>query len=255
MPENAPNLPRLYELVTLERTDSSRAHAERLAARGSEEGTLVWAKSQEKGIGRKGNYWMSGNRNLHCALILRPKENLETCCQLSLLATVCAAMAISRQAEPLEEFRYRWPNDIVLNQGKVAGITLSGHVSDCLVDWLVVALNVNVYDHPHSKGLDAASMRGEGFRFDRIRLLEDYSREFLSWLNRWSDEGFEPIRKAWMFKGHEKNDEVKIKMGEQTLSGAFEDIKPDGAMLVKTKNNSEIIGLSQFFSPDFHFAT
>ena len=132
-----------------------------------------------------GNYWMSGNRNLHCAIILRPEEAFETCCQLSLVATICAAMGISRQAEPLEELRYQWPNNITLNQGKVAGITLSGRLSGAVVQWMVVALNVNVYEHPHSEGFNAASMRGEGFQsFDRVQLLEAYTREFLSWINR-----------------------------------------------------------------------
>ena len=134
MTEQTPNLPGLYDLVVLESTDSSRAHAERLARDGADEGTLVWAKSQYEGIGRNGRYWMSGHSNLHCSIILRPEENFEICCQLSLLATVCAAIAISRQAEPLKEIRYRWPNDVLLNQGKVAGITLSGKLSGFQVD-------------------------------------------------------------------------------------------------------------------------
>lgn len=252
MSEPTPNIPRLYDLIALESTDSSRAHAERLARQGAEEGTLVWTKSQREGIGRTGNYWMSGNRNLHCAIILRPEHGLEECCQLSLLATICAAMAISRQAEPLEEFRYRWPNDITLNQGKVAGITLSGKLSGAAVDWMVLALNVNVYDHPHSKGFDAASMRGEGFQsFDRVQLLEAYTREFLSWINRWSEEGFEPVRKAWLFKGYQEQDPVTIKLRQADVVGVFEELNPNGALRLATRTTAETIELSDFFRPEF----
>lgn len=107
MPESEPELPGLYELVVLESVDSARAHAERLAAAGADEGTLVWAKSQRQGIGRSGRYWMSGSRNLHCSVILRPETDLEACCQLGPLACICAGLAISRQAEPLAELRYR----------------------------------------------------------------------------------------------------------------------------------------------------
>ena len=254
MIEALPDIPALYELITLDVTDSTRAHAERLARNGADEGTLVWAKAQQQGIGRSGRYWMSGNRNLHCAIVLRPEDDFETCCQLSLIATISAAMAISRQAEPLEEFRYRWPNDITLNQGKLAGITLSGQVSNSIVEWMIVALNVNVFNHPKSKGLEAASMRGEGFQsFDRVQVLEAYTRELLSWLNRWSDEGFAPIRKAWLFKGHKVTEPVAINLGDTCIKGAFRNLSSNGAITLETESSTETITLADFFSLDFSF--
>lgn len=252
MSDTVPEVPRLYDLITVESTGSARAYAERLAREGADEGTLVWAKSQREGTGRKGKYWMSGYRNLHCAIVLRPDDAVENCCQLSLLATICAAMAISSQAEPLGEFRYRWPNDILLNGGKLASVTLGAQLSGPGVDWMVVALNANVYEHPQSKGFDAASMRGEGFEnFDRVRLLGAYAREFLSWINRWSEEGFEPVRRAWLFNGHEEGDEVKVELPEHTVVGAFSGMDANGAIRLKTATDTESIELLDFFRPGF----
>jgi len=252
MTEQKPSIPGLYDLVVLESTDSSRAHAERLARDGADEGTLVWAKSQREGIGRNGQYWMSGHHNLHCSIILRPEENFVKCCQLSLLATVCVGRAISRQAEPLKEIRYRWPNDVLLNQGKVAGIALSGKLSGSQVDWLVVAVNVNVNNPPPSKGVQASSMRTEGFQStDRVQLLEAYSREFLSWINLWSEEGFEPVRKTWLFNGHQANDLVTIKIGISSLDGSFVAMESNGAIKLATETNIERIELTDFYSHEF----
>ncbi len=252
MIETKPSIPSVYDLVILETADSSRAHAERLAAAGADEGTLIWAKSQRRGIGRSGQSWMSGNRNLHCSIILRPEEDLDTCCQLSLLASICAALAISRQAEPLEELRYRWPNDVLLNQGKVAGITLSGKVTGPQVDWLVVALNVNVYGEPDSKGLKASSLRGEGFQsHDRVLLLEAYTREFLSWINRWSEEGVGPVTKEWLFRGHQYRDPVSLKIGDDVISGSFEKMHSDGSIELANAPGIEKVGLIDFFTAEF----
>lgn len=252
--EAAISLPGPYEPVVLDRVDSARAHAERLASEGAEEGTLVWAKSQREGLGRSGNYWMSGARNLHCAIILRPGDELETCGQISLVACISAAMAIARQAEPLEELRYGWPNDVLLNRGKVAGVTLSGQL-DALdrVAWMVVGLNVNTYEHPSSKGFDAASMRGEGFsQYARTALLEAYAREFLSWINRWANEGCEPVKRAWLTRGSEPGGRVTVNVDDITLSGAFIGLDPRGGLQLRDDDGRERnISLGRFFRPDF----
>lgn len=252
MNEPQPSIPGLYDLVMLESTDSSRAHAERLAEAGADEGTLVWTKAQREGIGCNGRYWMSGNRNLHCSIILRPDADLTSCCQLGLLASICAALALSGQAEPMGELRYGWPNDVLLNRGKIAGITLSGAVSGARVDWLVIALNVNVYDRPESKGLAASSMRSEGFRsHDRVPVLEAYSRLFLSWVNRWSDEGIEPVVREWSFRGHQKGDPVTLNIGGNVVSGTFQCMTPDGGIMLATVSGTEKVGLVDFFVKEF----
>lgn len=254
MSDRRPDLPGLYDLVVVEKTDSARAHAERLAREGAEEGTLVWARAQREGIGRKGNYWMSGSRNLHCALVLRPEDDLATCCQISLVSCICTAMAIARQAEPLEEIRFRWPNDILLNRGKVAGITLSGELGPRQRPrWMVVAVNVNVNECPASKGFTAASMRGEGFQqADRIGVLEAYGREFLSWINRWAEEGFSPVRNAWATKSPDEGEFSTVRWGNREVAGKYEHIDESGALkIIDADSNVRTITLEEFFRQEF----
>lgn len=254
MTERQPDLPGLYDLVVVEKTDSAVAQAQRLARKGAGEGTLVWAMAQQEGIGRKGNYWMSGNRNLHCALVLRPEDDFASCCQISLLACVCTAMAIARQAEPLEEIRFGWPNDVLLNRGKVAGVTLGGTLDvRGRPGWMVVGVNVNVHDSPSSRGFSAASMRGEGFQDpDRVTLLEGYAREFLSWINRWAEEGFAPVRKAWMTKSPEEGEAVTLRLGDSVVSGRYHQLDDSGALeIVDDSSRVRTISLQQFFRQEF----
>ena len=252
MAERKPNLPGLFDLVVVEKTDSSRAYAERLARRGAGEGTLVWAKSQNEGIGCNGRYWMSGNRNMHCSIILRPDMDLSTCCELGLVACICAALAISAQAEPMEELRYGWPNDVLLNRGKIAGVALSGQLQGASVKWMVIALNANVYDAPESRGMAAASMRGEGFRsHDRVALLEAYSRQFLSWTNRWADEGMAPIAREWRNRGPRKDDPVRVRMEKREVNGSFLQMMDHGGIELVSSSKHTSIDPADFFRSDF----
>ena len=246
--------PPLYEPVIVERADSARAHAERLAHQGAEEGTIVWAKAQNEGLGRNSQRWISGSKNLHLAIILRPDEQFEIVCQLSLVATICAAIALAEQAEPMSELRYRWPNDVLLNRGKVAGITLSGVLkNDNDVEWMVVGVNVNVWEQPNSLGFDSASMRGEGFEMhDRVQLAVAFCRQFLSWGDRWANEGFDPIRKAWLARGRGDPLPHTIKLASETKRGAFENIDQEGSLILRiTETRCEKVRLCDFFRPDF----
>ena len=249
--------PPLYEPVIVERTDSARAHAERLAHQGAEEGTIVWAKAQSEGLGRNGQRWISGSRNLHLATVLRPDDPFEIVCQLSLVATICAAVALAEQAEPMSELRYRWPNDVLLNRGKVVGITLSGVLRNkSYVEWMVLGINVNVWEQPNSLGFDSASMRGEGFEMhDRIQLAVSFCRQFLSWGDRWANEGFDPIRKAWLTRGRGDLLPHTINLADETKRGTFESIDQEGSLILRTTETTcEKIRLSTFFLPDFILA-
>ncbi len=248
------NPPPLYELVVVDQTDSARAHAERLAAQGADEGTLVWAKSQTEGLGRNKRFWMSGYQNLHLGLVLKPEQTFDIACQVSLVATICTAMAIAEQAEPMAELRYRWPNDVLLNRGKVAGITLSGSLgSGNMPEWMVLGVNVNVFDHPNSLGFDSASMRGEGFEsYDRVPLAETFCRQFLSWLNRWADDGFAPIRRAWLMRAQGDPLLQTIKLQDTEITGTFDDMDEHGTLTLQTDEHlKRSIALAAFFQPDF----
>lgn len=254
MTKSEPNLPGLYEMVVVDEADNARACAERLAAGGAEEGTLVWVKKQTQGVGRSGKYWISGEKNLHCAVILRPEEPFAACCQLSLLAGVCTAQAITLVGEPLEELRLGWPNDVYLNRGKVGGIHLSGELNDNdMVRWMVVAINVNAFSHPAGLGLEASSLRGEGFEtFDRIELMEGFAREFLVWINRWAEEGFGPVRKAWSWRGGWTDAGRSVDHDGRIHSGAFESLEEDGTLKLKTARGIISVALDEFYRPEFH---
>ena len=112
-----PTLPPAYRLVSLETVDSTNAEAKRLAALGEDEGedgTLVWARQQTAGRGRRGRQWYSPEGNLHCSLILRPECPVETALQLGFVASLAICDAIARVAQPGHAAWCKWPNVVLL---------------------------------------------------------------------------------------------------------------------------------------------
>jgi BirA family transcriptional regulator, biotin operon repressor / biotin---[acetyl-CoA-carboxylase] ligase len=120
-------VPRLH----LRRVDSTNARARDLAAAGAPHGTLVTAAEQTAGRGRQGRTWTAlPGRALLCSLVIRQPARL-----LPLAAGVAVAEAAGDAAQ------LKWPNDVLIDGRKVAGILVEGRPQE---RWAVLGVGLNV---------------------------------------------------------------------------------------------------------------
>ena len=106
--------------------------------------------------------------------------------------------AIGTVSPPIE-VTYKWPNDVLLQGNKVAGILLESRAAaDGELEFLLLGCGVNVAHFPVDLGRTATSMHYEGVPKDvtAADLLEAFGRHFLSRVSRWIDDGFAPVRKT-----------------------------------------------------------
>lgn len=123
--------PRLH----LRRTDSTNTRARELAAAGAPHGTVVTAAEQSAGRGRQGRTWTApAGRALLCSVLVRDPPRL-----LPLLAGAAVAQVVGPQAQ------VKWPNDVLIERRKVAGILVEGRPQE---RWAVVGVGVNVALRP-----------------------------------------------------------------------------------------------------------
>ncbi len=233
--EDMPKLPPAYRLVALEEVDSTNAEAKRLAEAGAEDGTLVWARRQSAGYGRQGRQWSSPEGNLFVSLIVRPDCRLAEAAQLSFLTAVALGDAIGTVAPPLAEVTFKWPNDVLLNGRKVAGILLESKADSAQnLEWLVIGLGVNVSSFPDDTRLPATSLQYEGCAAGTTAadLLEAVARHLLTWINRWLDEGFAPLRQTWLRHAQGLGEEIEVRLPKETLRGTFSDLDPEGTLVL-----------------------
>ncbi len=132
----------LARVELLESTTSTLDVAHRLAARGAPAGTLVLANEQTAGRGRGGKTWQSSpGAGLWLTLIERPTES-SGLGVLSLRVGLSAAEALDRFAS--EPIRLKWPNDLYVDQGKLAGVLVEARWREQAVEWVAIGLGVNV---------------------------------------------------------------------------------------------------------------
>lgn len=146
-------------LVFLSQVDSTNNEARKLAESGAPNGTLVVAKVQTAGKGRRGRSWTSPpGSGIWMSLILRPEFMPESASMLTLLAAMAVCGGI-REITGLES-RIKWPNDVVMGAKKVCGIlTEMSTEEDCIRHVVVgMGINVNILEFPEEIREKATSL-------------------------------------------------------------------------------------------------
>jgi BirA family biotin operon repressor/biotin-[acetyl-CoA-carboxylase] ligase len=195
--------------------DSTNERARSLAAAGAPHGTLVTAAEQRAGRGRQGRRWVAPpGRALLCSLIVREAPRL---------LPLAAGVAVAVLAGP--EARLKWPNDVLLDGLKVAGILVEGRPQE---RWAVLGIGVNLAlemdDLPDE-------LRGRAGTLGlRPRELEPWLSRLLVALQNWLSAGEGEILDAVRARDALLGEPVHWAGGSGTGAG----IDEDGGLLVAT---------------------
>ena len=223
-----PVLPDGWRLVALQSVGSTNDEAARLADDGALEGTVVWAREQIGGRGRRGRRWASPAGNLYCSTVLRPDCPAPRAAELGFVA----ALAVADIVPPERTVRVKWPNDVLVDGGKVAGILPESAIGeDGKAQHVVMGIGVNVGFAPELPEMRyPAAMLGGTVE----SVLEKLAAALAAHLDQWRRVGFETIRAAWLAKAGPIGLDVDVKLGEELVRGRFAGIDGDGALLLET---------------------
>jgi BirA family transcriptional regulator, biotin operon repressor / biotin---[acetyl-CoA-carboxylase] ligase len=243
-----PGLPDFYNLASLDVTESTNMDARNLATDNAPEGTLVWAKSQGAGRGRRGRNWASPPGNMYASLILRPDCAPSTAAQISFVAALAIRDAIAQFLPDDKVAQLKWPNDVLVNQKKIAGILLESHLAGGdELDWLVVGTGVNIESYPDQVERPATSLHELGSDVSVPGYLEAYATHMLSWYRQWQEDGFSIIRQNWLEHAWGQGGPVEVRLGKETFQGVFDDLDETGALVVSTPGGSRLVSAGDVF--------
>ncbi len=224
----APVLPDGWTLVALDSVGSTNDEAARLADAGAPEGTVVWSREQTGGRGRRGRHWASPVGNLYTSTILRPDCAAGRAAELGFVAALAVADIVPA-GRPL---RVKWPNDVLVDGGKVAGILLESAIGQTgQVQHVVAGIGVNVGFAPQ---LPEMRYPGAALGGSVETALEKLAAALSARLAEWRREGFATVRAAWLAKAGPIGTEVDVKLGEELVRGRFAGLDREGALLLDT---------------------
>ena len=234
------DLPPFYRLTALETVGSTNIEARALAEAGEGEGVIVWAKRQEQGVGRRGRQWSSPEGNLYCSLILRPDCDPASAARLSFLAALAIHRAVSKFVRSETDVQLKWPNDVLINGHKSAGILLESKTRpDGQISYVIIGTGINIATYPEqTEGLPAISLKKAGAKVTVSEFLCTYAYAFLDLYMVWKQQGFAPIRTEWLAHATGLGGRITVQLSNQTLEGVFSDLDERGALIL-TMNDGE----------------
>ncbi|ARJ65784.1 biotin--[acetyl-CoA-carboxylase] ligase [Magnetospirillum sp. ME-1] len=224
------HLPAPFSHVGLDSVGSTNDEARRRVEDGTAADLLVvTAKRQSAGRGRRGRTWESPEGNLHASFTLRIRPPLSEAAQIGFVAALSLAEALD-ELVPGHDVRCKWPNDVLMDGRKVAGMLLESAGDG----WLVLGIGVDVATRPApGETLYATLSLAElGYGGDTADVLSGLCRHFGPWLARWRAEGFAPIRSAWLGRARGLGEAAVVRLEAETLTGVFAGLDEEGGMLL-----------------------
>lgn len=227
-------------------------NAEALArARAGDDGPLwIVSSEQTKGRGRRGRAWATTGGNLAASLLLRCDVPPGLAATLGFVAALSLEEALQSCAPGLA-VTLKWPNDVLAEGSKLAGILLeSERAGDALR--IVVGIGVNVASSPSDTAFPAVSLSDLGRAVRAQDLFGTLSDAWIDVHRIWEGgAGMPRIRTLWLAKAAGVGQPVRVSLDERTIEGVFETLDEQGRLIVRGADGR----LTPVSAGDVHFGT
>ncbi len=245
---NLPAWPDGYARLVLPEVDSTNAEAMRRAAELSGP-TWILGLRQTAGRGRRGRDWSDPPGNFSATLAVRLPDEPASLALRSFVAALALYDALTDLTRLESPFALKWPNDVLLNGGKLSGILLEGVGQGVLA----LGIGVNLRSHPpvqQGAGFAPVSLRAEtGISVLPEEFLNRLAPAYALWEDRLVTYGFEPIRTAFLARVARLGEPLVARTLSDQVHGVFETIDESGALVLNTASGRVAVPAADIFFP------
>jgi BirA family biotin operon repressor/biotin-[acetyl-CoA-carboxylase] ligase len=235
-----------YDRVTHLTIDSTNREASRQAAE-TNKPTWIFADEQTAGVGRRGRKWSSPKGNFSSTLLMPIEGNLSTVALHSFVASLALRDSLVHITRDPKRFNLKWPNDVLMDGCKVAGILLE--TSGVGPSHLNIGIGVNLSTLPESDTIEIGSTPPICLDINIIPLdfLTILANFFATRLTQYQNFGFEVIRMDWLKNAANIGKTITAKMPNAQIIGKFVTVDEQGAVVLQTGDVRRIVHAADIF--------
>lgn len=234
--------------LVLDEVDSTMLEAQRRLA-GLTGPTWILALRQTAGRGRRGRVWTDPAGNFAATLVQRLDEPPARLALRSFVAALALHEALAELTRLPDAFALKWPNDVLLNGGKLSGILLESPGAGVLA--LGIGVNLRAAPAPEpGAAFPPVSLRAEtGIALTPEALLDRLAPAFATWDTRLRTYGFEPIRTAFLARVTRLGQPLIARTLTEEIHGTFDTIDAQGSLVLRTPEGPRAIPAADIFFP------
>lgn len=222
-------------LVTFGETGSTNAEALRLAREGERGPLWITAARQTAGRGRRGRTWVSERGNLYASLLISDPAPPQHWPELSFVAALALHDAVTPRIPGLaSRVALKWPNDLLIDRNKFAGILVEGEGAS-----VVIGIGVNCLHHPTGTDFPATDLATAGVRTTPEGLFAPLTAAMLARLGQWQrGANFAAVRADWLARASGLGKPARVRTGDGEITGIFEGLDDSGRLVLRSTDGT-----------------
>ena len=213
----------------------------------------ILALEQTKGRGRRGRAWRDPAGNLAATLVVPGGDSPERAALRSFVVALALYDACVAATGQEIGFKLKWPNDVLLNGGKLAGILLESASAARATGYFAVGIGVNLVSAPPAESVEPGavppvSLKGEtGVTVAAETLFDHLAAAYAAHEAQFVTYGFEPIRNAWLTRAARLGEVITARTGATEVQGVFKTVDEAGNLVLETASGAMAIPAGEVF--------
>ena len=247
--------PQTYDRRVLPQVDSTNAEAGRIIGSITRP-TWILGLRQTQGRGRRGRPWSDPDGNFAATLVLIPDQPAHQLALRSFVASLALYDALMLLTRRSDVFTLKWPNDVLLNGSKLAGILLETLPRNGQSPGLAIGIGVNLLNTPATDRLEPQALRPVsvlselGMTLSPQDFLDALATSYAYFETQFVTHGFSAIRDAWLARAARLGEQITAKTVKQTITGRFDTIDLDGQLVLHNAQGRHVIAAADVFFKD-----
>ena len=244
--------PQGYGRRVLASVDSTNAEAARIAP-GLSGPEWILAHEQSAARGRRGRAWNNPKGNFAATLVSRPMDSPQVAALRSFVISLALYDALVAATGGVGIFALKWPNDVLLNGGKLVGILLESAGKGEALSFLSIGVGVNLISAPEQADVEPGALRPvsllseTGINISPEDFLDLLAPAYARLETQFTTYGFEPIRTGWLAHAARLGEVITAKTTKDEITGKFETVDAAGNLVLSTGATRVAIPAAEVF--------
>ena len=231
-----------YNLINLKTVKSTNLEIKKMISSKININNLcLSADNQTDGYGRRNAKWFSYKGNIHLSILVKPKCSINEVNQLSFMTSITLGDTLKKIKSNIN-IKYKWPNDILLNKKKIAGVIIeTSSFVNKKIKWVIIGIGLNIKKSPNlnTKEFKITSLNKEKIYVRKDDFIDSFLQRFFRNYEFWKKKGFNFIKKDWISNVYKKNNKIVVKYQNNYIKGKILDLLINGGIKLKTSKETK----------------